>query len=358
MRFSDLINFKDAKHVEKKKEDWLDDMFLSCVNIDEIKNIAKKASSQQTWNQMEKNLQKIYLKRNEIIENASQVSFSTGSKNIDSLLDGEGIKKNGKYLFYGKSNTGKTQLAHQITANVCLKHFQEYHGKNKKLPLKHPQNQFKKSKKVEGNNFQQNSETQKIVIYLDTEKTFRPKRIGQMLSSDHLPLHTILEVISVLQINSLENFLMTVDKLEEIINQNPIKLIVVDSLTNFFSLELGNEFTKKEDEEKKPWKVLKKIDKILKKLYLYSEEHKIPLVCISQVRSTMTKDYFFEVVPVLGTRLNRFIKQWVLLGVNEDIPQTDKNRGLRFAHLINGETQKEDIVYYKIEEKGLTDVFW
>lgn len=108
-------------------------------------------------------LDKPFTTANEIYEKRkSEYRISTGSKNLDELLDG-GIETRAITELYGEYGTGKTQVCHTLCVTV-------------------------QQSKAEDNISR--------ALYIDTENTFRPERIASIASARKLilalPLKTLL----------------------------------------------------------------------------------------------------------------------------------------------------------------------
>jgi len=130
--------------------------------------------------------------------------ISTGSPNLDEILGG-GIETKALTEFYGEYRTGKTQLMHQLCVNVQLP--QEKGG-------------------LEGR-----------ALYIDAEGTFRPERIIQMAEALDLDYKKILQNITFARAYNSDHQIMLVKDASHIIEEQNIKLIVVDSLIGHFRSE-------------------------------------------------------------------------------------------------------------------------
>ncbi|MGB9577203.1 MAG: DNA repair and recombination protein RadA [Candidatus Micrarchaeia archaeon] len=127
--------------------------------------------------------------------------ITTGSKELDALLGG-GVETQAITEAFGKFGSGKSQLAFQLCVNA-------------QLP--------KEKGGLEGG-----------VLFVDTENTFRPERIAQMAQAKGLDPQEVLKNIQVARSYNSDHQMLLIDKAEEIIKENKIKLIVVDSLTSGF----------------------------------------------------------------------------------------------------------------------------
>jgi len=135
--------------------------------------------------------------------------LSTGSKTINELLDG-GLETQTITEFYGQYGVGKSILCHQLCVNV-------------QRPLDQGG--------LDGG-----------ALYIDTEQTFRPEWIVRM--SNHLGMDpdTAAHNIIYSEAYNSDHQILLLEKSDQIIKENKIRLIVVDSLTAHFRSEyLGRE---------------------------------------------------------------------------------------------------------------------
>jgi len=133
------------------------------------------------------------------------LKITTGSRNLDNLMGG-GIETKALTEAYGAFGSGKTQLALQLCVNV-------------QLP--------KEEGGAEGK-----------AVFIDTEGTFRPERIKQIALSKGLDQENALKNIFVARAFNSDHQILLLDKIKEILAKGePIKLIVVDSLTSHFRAE-------------------------------------------------------------------------------------------------------------------------
>ncbi len=147
----------------------------------------------------------------EIMERRKEIrKLTTGSKNFDDLLGG-GVETESIAEFFGEFGSGKTQVMHQLAVNATL-------------PLEHGG--------LDGE-----------VAMIDTENTFRPERIIQMVEGANkkygleINPEDVLRKIHVARAYNSSHQILLVDKLFEIAKDRPIKLVIVDSLTAHFRAE-------------------------------------------------------------------------------------------------------------------------
>ncbi|KPQ43350.1 MAG: DNA repair and recombination protein RadA, partial [Candidatus Methanoperedens nitroreducens] len=141
--------------------------------------------------------------------------LSFGTKAFDDLMGG-GVESQAITEFYGEFGSGKTQVGHQMAVNV-------------QLP--------KEEGGLEGS-----------VIIIDTENTFRPERITQMvmgLSAKHgkeYDPEEFLKNIHVAKAYNSNHQILLVDTASDLAlklrdNGMPVRLLIVDSLTAHFRAE-------------------------------------------------------------------------------------------------------------------------
>lgn len=132
--------------------------------------------------------------------------ITTGSKNLDALLGGRGIESRAITECYGAYGSGKTQIGLTIAVNV-------------QLPLE--------KGGVSGK-----------AVFIDTEGTFRPSRIKQIAEKLGANSEKVLKNIFVARAFNSDHQILLLDKISEMIkNKEPIKLLIIDSLTAHFRAE-------------------------------------------------------------------------------------------------------------------------
>jgi DNA repair protein RadA len=126
----------------------------------------------------------------------SIVKISTGSKAFDKLMEG-GFESGAITECFGEFGSGKTQLSHLLSVNI--------------------QKQFPDA----------------VVVYIDTENTFRPERIVQLAKAAGMDTDTVLRNIKVARAHNSDHQMLLAEKIEDLIKKEGlnVKLIIVDSLT-------------------------------------------------------------------------------------------------------------------------------
>jgi DNA repair protein RadA len=137
-------------------------------------------------------------------ENISYIS--TGSKEFDGLLGGRGIESRAITEAFGAYGSGKTQLG--LTLAVRVQFPIEQGGANGKC------------------------------VFIDTEGTFRPQRIKQIAEGLGANSEKVLKNIFVARAFNSDHQMLLLEKISDMIkNGEPIKLLIVDSLTAHFRAE-------------------------------------------------------------------------------------------------------------------------
>ena len=146
-----------------------------------------------------------FLTAEEYFKKRSKVSYiSTGCRALDDILGG-GVETQSVTEFVGEFGAGKTQLCHQLSVMVQLPI--EEGGLNGKA------------------------------IYIDTEGTFRPERIVQMAEYRGLDPKQALRNIIYARAYTSDHQMLLVDEATKIIEEENVRLLVVDSLVGHFRAE-------------------------------------------------------------------------------------------------------------------------
>ena len=139
-------------------------------------------------------------------ENVSYIT--TGSKNLDELLGGRGIESRAITEAFGAYGSGKTQLGSTLAVRTQLP--VEQGGANGKC------------------------------VFIDTEGTFRPARIKQIAEGIGANPEKVLKNILVARAFNSDHQMLLLEKVTEMIkNGEPIKLMIIDSLTAHFRAEFA-----------------------------------------------------------------------------------------------------------------------
>ncbi|MEA2035734.1 MAG: DNA repair and recombination protein RadA [Euryarchaeota archaeon] len=156
-----------------------------------------------------------------VLEDRKEVrKLKTLVEEFDDLLGG-GLETKSISEVYGEFGSGKSQISHQMSVNVQLP--EEVGGLGGSC------------------------------LYIDTENTFRPERIEQMVDGLELdieipPVSEFLENIHVAKGYTSDHQMLLTDSARELASElkdseKPVKLIIVDSLTAHFRAEYSGRGT-------------------------------------------------------------------------------------------------------------------
>jgi len=145
----------------------------------------------------------------EFAEKRANIAYiTTGSKNFDDLLGGKGIESRSITEAFGAYGSGKTQLGLTLAVNVQLP--PEKGGVSGKC------------------------------VFIDTEGTFRPARIKEIAEAFGANAEKVLKNILVARAFNSDHQILLLEKVTEMIKAGePIKLLIIDSLTAHFRAEFA-----------------------------------------------------------------------------------------------------------------------
>ncbi|MAG40207.1 DNA repair and recombination protein RadA [Candidatus Pacearchaeota archaeon] len=183
----------------------------------------------------------------EYVEKRKEIGrITTGSKNLDNLLGGRGIETKAITEAFGAFGSGKTQLALSLAVGVQLP--EEQGGCNGKA------------------------------VYIDTEGTFRPERIRQFAEGIGANPDKVLKNILVARAFNSDHQMLLLDKVSELIKDGePIKIIIVDSLTAHFRAEFAGRGQLADRQQR--------LNRYLHQLQKLAEQHNLAVYVTNQVMS-------------------------------------------------------------------------
>jgi DNA repair protein RadA len=139
---------------------------------------------------------------------ADVINITTGSKAFDDLLGGKGVETRAITEAFGAFGSGKTQLGLTLAVNT-------------QLP--------KEKGGAEGK-----------TIFIDTEGTFRPQRIKQIAEGLGANPEKVLKNILVARAFNSDHQMLLLEKVAEMVKSGePIRLVIIDSLTAHFRAEFA-----------------------------------------------------------------------------------------------------------------------
>jgi DNA repair protein RadA len=180
----------------------------------------------------------------------SMLRCSTGSKSLDELLLG-GIETQAVTEFYGEFGSGKSQICHTLCAKA-------------KQPISEGE--------LDGG-----------VIYVDTEGTFRPERLQQIIESRGFVPIEVLKSTVLCKVYNSSHLGLIVKDLGRYISEFSAKLVVVDSIISLYRAEFMWRATLADRQQK--------LNSILHKLVRVAEIYDVAIVITNQVQTS--PDTFF-----------------------------------------------------------------
>ncbi len=172
------------------------------------------------------------------------VYIPTGSTNLNNLLGGKGVETRAMTEAYGAFGSGKSQLAFTLAVNVQVP--KENGGPGGKA------------------------------VIIDTEGTFRPERIRQIAEAIGADPQKVLKNILVARAFNSDHQILLIDKINEMIkNGEPIKLIIIDSLTAHFRAEFAGRGQLADRQQK--------LNRYLHNLMKMAEQHNLAIFVTNQV---------------------------------------------------------------------------
>ena len=196
-------------------------------------------------------LEKDLVSANELFaRRAKLLRCTTFSDNLDTLLAG-GIETQAVTEFYGEYGSGKTQICHTVCVASQLPADQNGLGG--------------------------------AALYIDTESTFRPERVAQIAKARNMDVDSVLNNIHVAKIYNASHLELIVRAMGGLIQQNNIKLVIVDSIISLHRAEFLGRGSLSERQQK--------LNAIMHRLKRISEIYNVAVIITNQVQAT--PDTFF-----------------------------------------------------------------
>jgi len=232
--------------------------------------------------------------------------ITTGSRNLDKLLGG-GIETQTITEVFGEFGSGKTQLAHQLSVNVQLPI--EAGGLNGKA------------------------------LYIDCEGTFRPERIVAMATALGLdPKETLKNIIFARAYNS-DHQMLIAEQAKDIIEEQNVKLVVVDSVTGHFRAEYPGRESLAERQQK--------LNRHLHTLMRLADVYNIAVFITNQVMAR-PDTFFGDPTQAVGGHVLFHVP-----GARIYLRKAKGNR--RIARLVDSPYLPESEAVFVITEEGIRD---
>lgn len=235
-------------------------------------------------------------------------NITTGSKNLDKLLGGGGIETKAITEAFGAYGSGKTQIGLSLAVNVQLP--LEKGGANGKA------------------------------VWIDTEGTFRPERIKQIAEAIGANSEKVLRNIFVARAFNSDHQILLIDRIGEMIKDGePIKLVIIDSLTAHFRAEYAGRGTLADRQQK--------LNKYIHNLMKIAEQYNLAVYVTNQVMANPAVMFGDPTVAVGGNIVGHASTYRLYLRRGK--------KGSRVAKLIDSPNLPEDETVFFLTAGGLKD---
>jgi DNA repair protein RadA len=241
-----------------------------------------------------------------LVKRGNVGKITTCAKELDKLLGG-GVETQAITEMHGAYGSGKSQLAHQLSVSVQL-----------------PRDKGGLDGKV---------------IFIDTEQTFRPERIIQMAEGLDLDSDKILENIFFARAYNSDHQVLLIEKAEEIIKKENVKLIVVDSLTSAFRSDYTGRGTLADRQQK--------LNRHMHKLQRLADVYNLAVYVTNQVMSRPDVMFGDPTAPIGGHIVGHQATYRVYLRKSKE----DK----RIAKLIDSPNLPEGETIFRVLLEGVRD---
>lgn len=244
-----------------------------------------------------------YAKRRENVHN-----IKTGSTNFDDLLGGKGVESRAITEAFGAYGSGKTQLGLTLAVNVQLP--KDKGGANGKC------------------------------VFIDTEGTFRPARIKQIAEGIGANPEKVLKNIFVARAFNSDHQVLLLEKVSEMIKDGePIKLMIIDSLTAHFRAEYSGRGQLADRQQR--------LNRYIHKLMELAETHNLAVYVTNQVMSNPAQLFGDPTVAIGGNIVGHASTYRIYLRRGK--------KDSRVAKLIDSPNLPDNQAIFHISNKGIVD---
>ena len=236
------------------------------------------------------------------------VHITTGSENLNNLLGGKGVESRAITEAFGAYGSGKTQLGSTLAINVQLPF--EQGGANGKC------------------------------VFIDTEGTFRPVRIKQIAESKKLNPDQVLKNIFVARAFNSDHQILLLEKIGEMIKQGePIRLLIIDSLTAHFRAEFAGRGQLADRQQK--------LNRYMHDLMKLAETHNLAVYVTNQVMANPAQMFGDPTTAIGGNIVGHASTYRLYLRRGK--------QGSRVAKLIDSPNLPDNEAVYFICDAGVAD---
>jgi len=234
--------------------------------------------------------------------------ITTGSQNLNNLLGGKGVETRAITEAYGAFGSGKTQLGLCLAVYVQLP--KEQGGANGKA------------------------------VFIDTEGTFRPERIRQISEGIGANPEKVLKNILVARAFNSDHQILLLDKISEMIKDGePIKLVIIDSLTAHFRAEFSGRGQLADRQQK--------LNRYLHNLMKLAEQHNLAVYVTNQVMANPAMMFGDPTTAIGGNIVGHASTYRIYLRRGK--------QGSRVAKMIDSPNLPENECQFYLAKGGLKD---
>lgn len=250
-----------------------------------------------------------FVRANELMDMRKNIQrLSTGGKTFDELLGG-GLETQTITEFYGPYGVGKSILCHQLSVNAQRP--QEEGGLNCG------------------------------VLYIDTEHTFRPEWIIKMANRIEMDSEEVAKKIIYCEAYNSDHQTLLLEKCDEVVKKNSIRLIIVDSLTAHFRSEyIGREMLAERQQ---------KLNKHMHRLARLARAFNAVAVVTNQVLAKPDQ-FFTNAVEAVGGHIVAHTSHTRIY------LRRTASSAVRIARLVSSPYLPEGERLFKITDNGIEDV--
>jgi DNA repair protein RadA len=236
------------------------------------------------------------------------LNITTGSKEFDDLLGGKGLETKAITEAFGSYGSGKTQLGLSLAVNCQIP--TEMGGAEGKA------------------------------VYIDTEGTFRPERVKQIAEAKGMNPENVLKNILVARAFNSDHQMLLVDKVGELIkNGEPVRIVIVDSLTAHFRAEFSGRGQLADRQQK--------LNKYLHNLMKMAEQFNLAVYVTNQVMSNPAMMFGDPTTAIGGNIVGHASTYRIYIRRGK--------KGSRVAKLIDSPNLPDNECVFWVGAKGVND---
>ena len=234
--------------------------------------------------------------------------ITTGSKALNELLGGKGIESRAITEAYGAYGSGKTQLGSTLAVNT-------------QLPVERGGASGK-------------------TVFIDTEGTFRPARIKQIAEGLGANPEKVLRNILVARAFNSDHQILLLEKISEMVKKGePIKLLIIDSLTAHFRAEFAGRGQLADRQQK--------LNRYMHDLMKLAETHNLAVYVTNQVMSNPAQMFGDPTTPIGGNIVGHASTYRMYLRRGK--------KGSRVAKLVDSPNLPDNEAMFFVSDSGVCD---